>query len=649
MESLEIKVSDPRHDKIVTRIREFFEMSLRTMSKRHEQWNRADELFRGYIKETADDKERKQKSREGKPQYFTIYIPYSYAMLLASHTYATSVFLGRDPVFQYNGRHGESQQQVQALEAVIDYQLGVGEMLTKLFIWLLDQGKYGIGIIGNYWAEETAYITELVTKPKMFLGYAIPGTGKQVRSVLPVRGYEGNKIFNVRPYDWFPDPRVSIINFQRGEFCGRVTREGWNDIIRGRERGDYYNIEELERSGRTGGDSYLRSHGSHTVDLPDWGEVTWSGYMAKRMEDRGKNRGFSEIQEMVVDLIPREWDLGPSGIPEKWVFTLGNDEILIGCKPQGLIHNKYPYAVMSYEIDGYSHTSRGMMEVTQPLNDVMTWMVNSHYFNIRKSLNDMLVVDPSRVVMKDLTEGGAGRIIRLAPQAYGTDTRLPVTQLPVQTVTNTHIQSMQVIADIMQRVTGVTDNIMGMVNQGGRKTATEVRTSSSFGINRLKTNSEWNSALGFAPLSQMLVQNTQQLYDAEKKFRVAGDLLEHGHKFVEVNPESIAGFFDFVPVDGTLPIDRFAQANLWKEILLGLNSVPQIAMQYDVAGIFSWMAQLSGLKNINQFRVQVMPDQAMAAMAQSGEAVPTGQAGYSNGAPAVPGTSGSMMGPPPEG
>ena len=80
-----------------------------------------------------------------------------------------------------------------------------------------------------------------------------------------------------------------------------------------------------------------------------------------------------------------------------------------------------------------------------------------------------------------------------------------------------------------------------------------------------------------------------------------------GDSFANVDPESINGFFDFVPVDGTLPIDRFAQANLWKEILGQMRTMPELAMKFDVAKIFEWVAQLAGLKNIGQFRVQVMP------------------------------------------
>ena len=91
-------------------------------------------------------------------------------------------------------------------------------------------------------------------------------------------------------------------------------------------------------------------------------------------------------------------------------------------------------------------------------------------------------------------------------------------------------------------------------------------------------------------------------------------------------PEDIQGFFDFVPVDGTLPIDRMAQANLWKELMGGLRMMPpQIAQEYDWTRIFAWVAQLAGLKNISQFKVQVVPDAQLQQQAQQGNVIPMPQ------------------------
>ena len=159
-----------------------------------------------------------------------------------------------------------------------------------------------------------------------------------------------------------------------------------------------------------------------------------------------------------------------------------------------------------------------------------------------------------------------------------------------------------------QKTSGVNDQIQGQVDTSGRKTAVEVRSSSTFGVNRMKTIAEMQSAMGFAPLAEMLVANSQQYYDQELKLRIVGDLmLDAGQNFVTVDPELISGMYDFVPVDGTMPIDRYAQANLWKELIQGMQQMPQLMQQYDLGRIFAWVAQLAGLKNINKFKIQVAP------------------------------------------
>ena len=178
------------------------------------------------------------------------------------------------------------------------------------------------------------------------------------------------------------------------------------------------------------------------------------------------------------------------------------------------------------------------------------------------------------------------------------------------------------MGDMAQRISGVSDNVMGMVNAGGRKTATEVRTSTSFSANRLKTACEWFSSVGWAPLTQKLLQSTQQLYDTERKYRIVGDLAQWGDRYLNISPGDIQGFFDFVPVDGTMPVDRYAQANLWNQMFGTMSKIPQVMQSYDIAKLFGFVAQLAGVKNITQFRIQVQPDAMMQQQAQMGNAVP---------------------------
>jgi hypothetical protein len=607
---------DSMHERVLQAVKQRYMMSRDKMSDRHTKWEEMEDQFQAYTKPTKNDAKREELRKQGLPQYTTIVIPYSLAMLLTAHTYWSSVFLGRTPIFQYQGRHGESAMNEQAVEAVVDYQMSVGENLVPLYIWLMDAGKYGLGVLGSYWAQEECTYTASEQVQETVLG--IP-TGRTVNKQIPrtIQGYAGNKFYNVRPQDFFPDPRVSIHRFQEGEFCGRRTQVGWNTILRRQGQGRYFNVKVL-RDRAKGSDQRLE--GSSNLILPDAMETFYYGPTS----ERARKRGYVELLEMTIEVVPNEWGFSPNQRPERWVITVGNDSVIIGCEPLGEYHNKFGFDVLEYEIEGYALSKRSLLEIADPLNEAMTWLFNTHMYNVRKSLNDMLIVDPSRLVMKDILDPNAGKVIRLKPEAYGTDVRTTHTQLSVVDITASHLRDSQFLEQMLQRLLGVTDQVMGMMVQGGRRTATEVRTGTGFGVNRLKTNCEYYSSMGFAPLAAKMLQRTQQFYTEEQYFRIAGDMLRNPQR-VRVGPDMIKGQYDFVPVDGTLPVDKFALANLWKELLIGLRDFG-LAGMYDVPGIIGWVAQLAGAKNFERFRLQAAPDAVVAQNARAGNIVPLQEA-----------------------
>lgn len=642
--TLSVPYQGELHRRICNGVRDRIEASKRAMSRRYDKWIKDEEAALAYLPEKDIDAARRvEREQKGKPQYTTLQIPYSYAVLMASHTYWTTVFLSRTPVFQYTGRHGESQQQVQAMEALIDYQLTVGKMLVPLYIWLMDAGKYGVGIVGNYWDEEFHYVSDIQEQEEIFMGLIKTGRKKKLKVTNRIRGYEGNKLFNVRPYDWYPDPRIPLTRFQEGEFCGSRVELGWNTILRRQEAGYYTNVEFLRAPGaanQAGGNAAGREPGSGQLELP---EPTTYFFEPNGPKD-GKRAEVIPAVECVIDLIPSQWGLGKSEMPEKWVFTVTSDyTVCLGAQPLAANHNKYPYAVLQLEPEGHALFGRGLPEILDPVQRTIDWLINSHFYNVRKTINNQIIVDPSRVVMKDFIDSSAGGMIRLKPSAYGADVRTVYSQVEMVDITRSHLADMSVMLDVGQRASGVSDQIMGMLNQTGRRSATEVRTSSTFGINRLKTQAEFFSATGWAPISEMFVSNSQQLYEVEMKLKIVGDLaLQAGQGFINVTPEMIAGSYDFVPVDGTLPIDRFAQANLWKELLGQFRAIPELMVRYDIGRIFEWVAQLAGLKNITQFKVQVLPPGVMP-----GPGMPAMPGGNVVPIPGNRGPSTSMGGVPP--
>jgi hypothetical protein len=335
-------------------------------------------------------------------------------------------------------------------------------------------------------------------------------------------------------------------------------------------------------------------------------------------EDQGHPMAFYAY-EIYVDLIQKEWGLGESSYPEKWIFTITGDlSLIIGAQPHGAAHGKFPFDLETYEIEGYGLWSRGLPEITLDMQNTLDWLLNQHFFNVRAALNNQFIIDPSKIVVRDAEDGGPGFIYRLRPEAYGTPIDNFFKQVPVSDVTRQHVGDMQTIFDLGEKITGLNEQMFGSLAVGGRKTATEVRTSTGFGVNRQKTVAEWMSAMGMSPHAQKLVQQSQQWYEQATELRVMGALAADASRFINVTPDLISGFYDLVPVDGTLPIDRMALANLWQQFLGQLRNMPELMQQLDLWKLFAYIGQLAGIRNIQQFKVKVLPPGA----APGGNVVP---------------------------
>jgi hypothetical protein len=449
------------------------------------------------------------------------------------------------------------------------------------------------------------------------------GASSLYQATVELTGYTGNKVYNINPFDFWRDPRVPMKNFQDGEFCFVLKRMLWNDVLRRASSGYYTNIDDLKRHATT----RHSDDNAPTLKRPDWATaVLTADWDPTGQKEGARHPAAAFAYEFYVDLVPKDWGVGPESFPQKWCFTITEDyALIIGATPLGYMHAKFPFSILEPEVEGYAREARGIPEIVTPLQNTMDWLLNSHFYNVRAALNNQFIVDPSKLVLKDVEAGEPGFIWRLRPEAFGTDIRSIFHQVAVTDVTRTNMADIQQMFNLGERTLGINDQIMGVLNTGGRKTATEIRTAAGFGTNRLKTNTEYMSAMGFSRHSQKLVQNSQQFYESDLKLKIVGDLAAAaGPNFLNVTPDIIMGFFNFVTVDGTLPIDRTAQANLWKDMMGNLRMMPpQVAQGFDWIKIFSWVGSLAGLKNINQFKVQVLPPgMDMTNQVQAGNVIP---------------------------
>ena len=600
------------HAKVLSHLLDRLRFSELKMVSFYPRWQYNEKRIQAYIDLPNWEKALKSMNDEGKPpSAVRIVVPYTYSTISTIVTFLGQVFFGRKPLFQVNSYKGENAEAAQTMEKILQQQADHNKLVSVLYQFFQDTQYYNLGILKCFWDVKRAKRT--VWKQGTLGPFKLPGKAFPVREDGLV--YEGNVVESIDPFLFFPDPRVPL---------HKVNREG--EFVFWRTFSAKYKLQQKEAAGTF-------AHTKHIGTLPkqDYqglsnrriGLVPGSvGIPGAETVSRGSVTDFVQLDEGTVVITPSELGLGDSDEPAHWVFTIANKTQIVRAEPLNLDHGMHPVVVSEPYGGGYGFGNAGIADLVGPLQDLMTWFVNSHIQNVRIVLNDMFLIDPSRIEMQDVENMGPARRIRLKRAAFGQDIRGAIQQLPVQDVTRAHMADLQLTMNLADTLSGVSDNLRGIQDSGGRKTATEVRTSAEAGSSRLASLARTISSQALVDLTTQMSVNTQQLLSEKMMIAVVGE--DGKQKSIRVGASSVVGDFSFPVNDGTLPIDRVAMLDVWKEIFLGVSQDPELARRFDRVALFEFIAELGGAQNISKFIVQSQPDAQVAADAQAGNLAPLG-------------------------
>ena len=458
-QELDLRPGSDLHQKIIDKCVTAYALnSARVIAERHPTWRAMDDTLQGYI----DLSQEEQEAIAEDPRIpVSIVFPYSYAILETLISYMVTAFFP-EPMFRYEGNGPEDTAGAFLLQALINLHCVRNKVALNLHTFFRDINAYGLGVVSPQWQltrgmKITKSPTGILDSEGIF--------AEDGEETILEEGviFEGNILENIDPYRYLPDPNVSVHDVQRGAFVGWLSTESYVDLLSKEQygEGEVFNVK------------YLR-HLSHKFS-----SIFGSSAIVN------KNHRFSpgainfnlrdeidsvDLLHMYVKLIPEEWELGKSEYPEKWFFTIGNDSVVLQAKPLGLHHNMYPTCVAAPDFDGYSPVTHSRLEIISGMQTIINWMFNSHVTNVRKCINDMLIVDPYLVNMRDLETSKPGKLIKLRRPAWGKGIENAVHQLSVTDITARNMTDVSLIVQYMQQATGTDDATMGNLRQGGPET-----------------------------------------------------------------------------------------------------------------------------------------------------------------------------------
>jgi len=630
-----LKPKSPEHDKVLSYLLTRLDYSERMMSQFYSRWNSNEMRVQAYINLPDYERQLKEMNAKGLPPALVqITVPYSFATIWTIVTYLIHTFCGQKPMFQVSAYAPENIEPARYMETMLQFNADHTRMILRLIQWFLDGEIYGVGVTRNLFKEE--YANRTAWTQNDLGGLLVPGMGaRKTRQRKRQMVYQGNDVSNIDPFMFFPDPRVPMAEVnKRGEFVFWRNYESKMTLLTEQRNGSLQWVEHIgAMPSAITGDSARSQRGLLAKGTSSAGDPS--------VFRDARAAPFYQIDQGTINIIPKDLGLGDEEYPVKWLFSIGNKTQIIQAEPLEYDHDRHPVSVIEPSSFGYAFGQPGTLDFLGPIQETLSWFINSHIQNVRSAINNMWVVDPSMVEMQDLKNPGPGKIIRLKRTAYGQDIKQFLQQLNVQDVTQNHMGSMEVFLRMGDVLSAVNDNLKGIQDSGGRKTATEVRTSGEAGASRLAARARYISAQGMVDITEQMALNIQQFQDMEYYLAVVGK--EGAQNPITIKPEMLAGNFYFPVSDGTLPIDRTALLGVWKEIWLAVSQNPLLMQKYDDGKMFEYIAELGGARNIAQFQkagaeVSVMPDAQVQQGAQSGNLAPIGPPGP-RGNPAGGGTS----------
>ena len=622
-----LKPESELHKKVLQRLLDRLESSERAMSRFYPRWRAAEIRAQAYVNLEDYEKILKAANEAGEPPKITsIVIPYTFATLGVINTYLLHTFAGRKPYFQVGAAKKESIESAQMMEIVLQYQADYTRMVRRLMQYFYDGPLYGVAIGKTDWEESWKYRTSM--QPAPFSAVAPEPSEEMVPTRKPRKVFEGTSVTNINPFHFFPDPRVPMSEVNRlGEFVFWRSFIGRHTLLKAQNNGKLMYVDEIKDmmapafSDSSGGES---ERSRMSMGVPDPG--------SSRLDDVvGNLKNYMQVDQGTVEIIPEEWGLGDGDVPEKWIFSIGNKQQIIQAESFDFDHDMHPVFVTEPYSMGYGFGQAGIVDYIGPLQDAMSWYWNSHVYNTRYALNNRTVYNPFYIDRVELDKNEPGQNIAMseAAAASGILPSQAVYQLPVVDVTSRHMDDMQMLMRIADTMTAVNDNLRGVQQAGGRKTATESRISVDAAASRLAALCTLYSAQGIIDLTEQMSLNSQQFMSQEMYINIVGmeglktplipGVQDGG---LTVSPGSIVGDFHYPIHDATSPLDKVAMIDVWQKIFEVVSSDPQLGQMYNRAAILEYMAGLSGAKNLDRFKLQIGPDQMLQQQAQAGNMVP---------------------------
>lgn len=558
---------DEKLGQLMSRCVNLIKSSRTKMSKLHTEWDYRLEVFEG--KRTSDREDLKaRKDREPEKGVLSL----TKAQTMTFVTFCFLLLMQQKKFFMLEGKGQEDQNYREAAEQLMQRDLTESLWGSVLFQWLLDLGRFGLAVIKDSWVTKTQWVP-VVTQPqttasKGFNVITEAGGETQFKEVVK---FQGTEVMNLSPYNFFPDPSVPLSDWRKGKFAGDENEVNKMSLVEMERQGLVAGIDYVDQMENV--DFQARSH----TRLPNLQKQIEAG------ANKDDNNFLVALTTVQLEIIPNDFGLGPEQHYQKWEIWIANDKRIVRAVPMGYIHDQWTYNVGMFTPDQHIELIDSLADNTAALQDVASFFFNSRLIAIRNSLHNKLVIDKTAVEMSSLSSKKPYIFVNKSAARLGVDKF--VHQLPFSDSTVNHVGDVQNVMQIMQSLTGISDNLMGQISKG-RRSSFEAQAVNNGAASRLKVLVAVIWTTTFVPLGRKMVTNSRQGLSFEQFAKEIGQTEKVQELYAQYHPqqaEMLVGNSDFFIRDATMQSERIFIAQTLQELLVAIISNPAAALQLNLS------------------------------------------------------------------
>ena len=587
---LDAEEMSPMLTNLLGKVRGLIDMSRKNMSLHYSGW---DNMQDAYDSKRDIDRQDRKSLGQGEPK--KISVPMTYAQINTFVAFMFMLYHQRERFFELESRGGPEDEIIKEVsEKLLQSDLDANQFSLLLYQFLLDVGRFGIGINKTSWeiTKET-FLKENTTTDDF------DGLNKKTTQMFEeVITYEGNKLYSISPYKFFYDTRLPLTRFQEGEFCASE------------EEMPKHKLKSMEADGVLAGIDRITNFDAKSISS----RSGISRFSVIDVSNRKTQENNTCITECQIRLVPDQYEmtdgtkLGNTSKPIMFLIWIANDSRIVRLEPMNYYHGQFTYDVGQFAPDVHKELSKSLSSQINNLQELTDWFFNSRVASVSRTLDNQLVVDPSVVDMSTVKNNS--RVISLRRGAPRTGIDRFIKPLPVIDVTGGHMNDVGQLSSIMETVTGINQTAQGQFHTG-RRSATEARGAISGAASRMGLYGKllWDGA--FAPMGKKMVITSRQSMTQDTYNILVGENTEQREKFAQykANMNELVRRANFFVFDGTLPSEKQFTAQSLQELVGLLMSNPEFAQttDLDITALVKEIYTLRGLRNLERFERPEQP------------------------------------------